>query len=134
MYEEDIIMVKKMMVHTKLLMRNAISLLICAILIVISVCSAKVDYVKAEDNNTGGQVEFFISNSDGNTVEWKTDLTDTWTAVGDSQTLSADAFCITTGEGESATKQYATKIYLRATPGEGYKLDDSSNESKYTQQ
>lgn len=127
-------MVKKMMVHTKLLMRNAISLLICAILIVISVCSAKVDYVKAEDNNTGGQVEFFISNSDGNTVEWKTDLTDTWTAVGDSQTLSADAFCITTGEGESATKQYATKIYLRATPGEGYKLDDSSNESKYTQQ
>ena len=61
-------MVKKMMVHTKLLMRNAISLLICAILIVISVWSAKVDYVKAEDNNTGGQVEFFISNSDGNTV------------------------------------------------------------------
>ena len=127
-------MVKKMMVHTKLLMRNAISLLICAILIVISVCSAKVDYVKAEDNNTGGQVEFFISNSDGNTVEWKTDLTDTWTAVGDSQTLSADAFCITTGEGESATKQYATKIYLKATPDEGYKLDDSSNESNYTQQ
>ena len=128
-------MVKKMMVHTKLLMRNAISLLICAILIVISVCSAKVDYVKAEENITGGNVKFSISiKSDVNKVEWKTDLSETWNTVDNDQTLSADDFCITTGEGESATKQYATKIYLKATPDEGYKLDDSSNESNYTQQ
>ena len=128
-------MVKKMMVHTKLLMRNAISLLICAILIVISVCSAKVDYVKAEENITGGNVKFSISiKSDVNKVEWKTDLSETWNTVDNDQTLSADDLCTITGEGESATNNYPTKIYIKATPGESYKLDEGSDGTNYTQQ
>lgn len=108
---------------------RVMSLLLSAVLLIVSVWTLDVSFVKATDTPDGTiKINY---NSDGGSVAWKSDL------LGDSPFCpirEGDSIGVSMlSNDNNADPIYATKVYIKAEPNEGYKFDDNTDGVNYTQ-